>query len=190
MELFYFAYMLKQIPNVLTITRLLLVAPFLVCLRHHEFVHAFYIFIIAGCTDGLDGRLARSFAWQSHLGAIMDPLADKILITVSFIGLAWLHILPWWVVLLVLFRDVTISLGVIAWYIWISKSPKLKPTYISKINTGLQLSLVLICLFEKAFFMVIPMLKPLCMSLMVFTTSVSLIDYVWTWGKEAWRRRK
>ena len=84
--------MLKQIPNFLTITRIFLVLPFLLCLMHQEFLHAFYIFIIAGFTDGLDGRLARSFAWQSHLGAIIDPLADKILITVSFIALAYLDL--------------------------------------------------------------------------------------------------
>ena len=175
--------MLKQIPNFLTITRIFLVLPFLLCLMHQEFLHAFYIFIIAGFTDGLDGRLARSFAWQSHLGAIIDPLADKILITVSFIALAYLDLLPWALVLLVLFRDLTISFGLMAWYFFINHSPKLKPSYISKINTVLQLTLVLICLFEKAFDIVIP----LCMILMALTTTLSFIDYVWTWGKAAWR---
>lgn len=182
--------MLKHIPNALTIIRLLLVAPFLVCLSSHQFVLAFYIFIIAGFTDALDGRLARGFAWQSRFGAIVDPLADKILITASFIGLAWLGILPWWIVLLVFLRDITISLGVVAWYVLISKNPDLKPTTISKVNTVLQLSLVLICLFEQAFLITVPMLKPVCMLLMAVTTFVSFVDYVWTWGKKACRQSK
>lgn len=180
--------MLKQIPNALTMIRLLLVAPFLMCLSRYQFVSAFYIFIIAGFTDALDGRLARGFAWQSRFGALVDPVADKILITASFIGLAVLHILPLWLVMLVLLRDVTISFGVLAWYFLISPKPALQPTYISKINTVMQLSLVLICLFEQAFLMVIPMLKQLCLILTALTTSMSFADYVWTWGNKACRQ--
>ncbi|HAT9653444.1 TPA: CDP-alcohol phosphatidyltransferase family protein, partial [Legionella pneumophila subsp. pneumophila] len=107
---------LKHIPNTLTLLRLVLIAPFLMYLFHHEYVKAFYIFIAAGLTDGLDGWLARHFQWQSFFGSFVDPLADKLLVASSFISLALLNSLPWWLVLLVFLRDFTISMGVLAWY--------------------------------------------------------------------------
>ncbi|HVT62731.1 MAG TPA: CDP-alcohol phosphatidyltransferase family protein [Legionellaceae bacterium] len=176
---------LKQIPNILTLIRLLLVLPFLLCLFHHEFVLAFYIFMIAGITDALDGWLARGFAWQSNFGKLLDPMADKLLIASSFISLAILSILPWWLVILVFARDLTISLGVLAWYMLIPKKPDLKPTYISKINTVMQLILVMLHLCDQAFSLHILPLLELCSFLTALTTTASFIDYVWTWGKKA-----
>lgn len=179
--------MLKQIPNFLTLIRFLLIVPFMLCLLDEQYIGAFYIYIIAGFTDGLDGMLARRFAWQTETGALMDPLADKLLIVSSFMGLAWLNLLSWWVVALVLFRDLIIVLGATFWYLFMQKLPNMKPTFVSKMNTTLQLSCVLICLYEKAFPVTMPaILIPVNMGLMVLTTSISLADYVWTWGKKAW----
>jgi len=177
--------MLKQIPNALTVIRLLLVLPFLVCLFHHQFVCAFYIFVIAGVTDALDGWLARGFAWQSNFGKLLDPMADKLLIAASFISLAILGILPWWLVILVFARDLTISLGVIAWYVWMPNRPDLKPTYISKVNTVMQLTLVMMNLCAQAFLLPIPSLLSLCLLLTAVTTTASFMDYVWIWGRKA-----
>lgn len=176
---------LRNIPNALTITRLILIAPFLVFLSRHEFSYAFYIFILAGFTDGLDGWLARCFQWQSPFGTFVDPVADKLLITSSFIALAIIGKLPWWLVSLVFLRDVTISIGVIAWFSFIQQKPDLKPTWISKVNTVMQLALVTLSLFEQAFFVYEPSIYTTLLFLTVITTSVSFVDYVWTWGKKA-----
>lgn len=178
--------MLKQIPNTLTIIRLLLIAPFLICLFHRQFSYAFYIFVIAGLTDTLDGQLARVFSWQSDFGRLIDPMADKLLISSSFISLAILGVLPWWLVILIFGRDCIISLGVMAWYLWIPKKPELKPSNISKLNTIFQLALVMLCLYDEAFGLQMLQILNIFVILTAMTTSVSLIDYVWTWGRKAW----
>ena len=177
--------MLRQLPNALTVLRLILIAPFLVYLYQHLYSHAFYIFLLAGFTDGLDGWLARSFHWQSALGSFLDPVADKLLIASSFISLAFIGSLPWWLVMLVFLRDLTISIGVLAWYWFIQQEPDFKPTYLSKINTVLQLALVTLCLFEQAYSTLPKSIILILTFLTAATTIGSYIDYVWTWGKKA-----
>ena len=176
---------LRHIPNALTLIRLALIAPFLMLLHQHNYVNAFYIFVLAGFTDGLDGVLARYFGWQSFFGAFIDPLADKLLIASSFISLALIGSLPWWLVILVFSRDLTISFGVIGWYWLIQRRLDFKPTNLSKLNTMLQLSLLTLCLFELAFFKFPPYLVDILILLTTFTTASTFIDYVWTWGKKA-----
>lgn len=176
---------LRHIPNALTIARLLAIVPFLSFLYSQEYVYAFYTFVLAGLTDGVDGWLARYFQWQSVLGSFLDPLADKLLIAVSFLSLALIGKLPGWLVALVFMRDLTISIGVIAWYWFIRKKIEFSPTYLSKLNTLLQLTLVTLCLFELAFFTFAPYLTETLILITTFTTTVSYIDYVWTWGKKA-----
>lgn len=176
---------LKNIPNALTISRLFLIWPFLYFIFSHEFKWAFYIFLFAGFTDGLDGFLARYFNWLTPLGSFLDPLADKLLIAASFISLALLNQLPWWLMVLVFLRDLTISLGVIAWYVLIRKKISFKPTKLSKCNTIFQLTLVTLCLFELAYFQLVPHLVTVLIGLTAITTSVTFFDYVWTWAKKA-----
>jgi cardiolipin synthase len=181
--------MLKYIPNTLTVIRLLLITPFLFCLFHKQFDYAFYVFVIAGLTDALDGHLARFFSWQSDFGRLIDPMADKLLISASFISLGLLHVLPWWLVILIFFRDCLICLGVMAWYLLIPKNPDFRPSNISKLNTILQLTLVMLCLYDEAFGLHHPKLLTIVMLCTAATTSISLIDYVWTWGNKAWQQR-
>lgn len=177
---------LKHIPNALTLFRLTLIAPFLMYLFHHEYANAFYTFFLAGFTDGLDGWLARHFHWQSFFGSFVDPLADKLLVASSFISLALIGILPWWLVVLVFLRDFTISMGVVIWYWFIQRKLDFKPTLLSKFNTTLQLALVTLCLFELAYFKFPPYLLNILIGLTAFTTTTTYIDYIWTWGKKAW----
>ena len=176
---------LRHLPNALTLIRLGLIAPFLVFLYQEEYNHAFYTFIAAGCTDGLDGWLARHFNWKTVFGSWIDPVADKLLIATSFISLALIGILPWWLVLLVFSRDLTISFGVLAWYWLIQRKLDFKPTLLSKINTVLQLCLLTLCLFELAFSQLPPHLLETLIIVTTFTTAATFIDYVWTWGKRA-----
>ncbi|CAM2753305.1 CDP-alcohol phosphatidyltransferase family protein [Legionella worsleiensis] len=177
---------LKHIPNALTLFRLGLIVPFLMYLYHHEYVNAFYAFILAGITDGLDGWLARHFNWQSFFGSFVDPMADKLLVASSFISLALIGSLPWWLVVLVFLRDFTISMGVLAWFWFIQRKMDFEPTLLSKFNTTFQLILVTLCLFELAYFKFSPYLVDVLICLTAFTTATSYIDYIWTWGNKAW----
>lgn len=181
---------IRQIPNVLTFFRLLLIVPFLIKLYQQEYVLAFYIFLLAGATDGFDGWLARHYNWQTSLGSFIDPLADKLLVASSFISLALIGSLPWWLVILVFLRDLTISIGVMAWYFFIGRHIQFEPTSLSKINTSLQLILVIICLFQLAYFAFSNYFVNFLILLTAFTTSATYIDYVWTWGKRAVLARK
>lgn len=176
----------RNIPNALTITRLILIFPFIILLHHHEFKIAFYLFVLAGFTDCLDGWMARAYNCQSPFGTFFDPVADKLLITTSFISLALIDKLPWWLVFLVFLRDLTISVGVIAWFAFIPDRPKLQATYVSKVNTVTQLLLVTLNLFELAFSIFSPTLEIFLISLTTLTTTTSFCDYVWTWGKKAY----
>ncbi len=176
----------RQIPNALTLMRLFLIAPFLFFLVQGRYTNAFYIFIFAGITDAFDGWLARHYQWQSTFGTFVDPLADKLLIAASFIALACIGKLPHWLVVLVFCRDLTISCGVFAWYHFIQKKPELQPSLISKTNTVLQLTLVSVCLFEAAFFQFNPWFFNTLLISTTITTSISFIDYLWTWGRKAY----
>ena len=118
--------LLTYIPNALTLFRLILIGPFLLCFYDQNYVNAFYLFLLAGFTDGLDGWMARCFNWQSPFGSFIDPLADKLLVASSFISLALINQLPWWLVVLVFMRDLTISTGVIAWYYFVQRKLNLK----------------------------------------------------------------
>jgi len=177
---------LKHIPNALTVLRLILIAPFLMYLHHHEYAHAFYTFFLAGFTDGLDGWLARHFHWQSFFGSFADPLADKLLVASSFISLALLGSLPWWLVIIVFLRDLIISMVVVAWYYFIQRKLDFEPSLLSKVNTLFQLGLVTLCLLELAYFKLPSFILNCLIGLTAFTTVTSFIHYVWTGINKAW----
>jgi cardiolipin synthase len=176
---------LKHIPNILTITRILLIAPFLAYLCEYQYTNAFYLFMFAGFTDGLDGFLARYFRWQSVFGSFVDPLSDKLLIASSYIALACIGKLPLWLVVLVFSRDLSICFGVLFWCYYLRKPLNFKPTFLSKVNTVLQLALVTLCLFDLAFFEPNETLLYTLILLTGASTTCTYIDYAWTWGKKA-----
>lgn len=170
---------LKQIPNALTLLRLGLIVPFVMYLLNHEFIDAFYTFLLAGFTDGLDGWLARHYQWQTFFGSFVDPLADKLLVASSFISLALLGSLPWWLVIIVFLRDLTIIIGVLFWYVYIQRKLNFEPTLLSKLNTLLQLALVTLCLFELAYFTFSQYLTEALIYFTACTTIITYIHYIW-----------
>ena len=175
----------KYLPNVFTLVRFVLIAPFLICFFEKNYAQAFYLFVLAGFTDAFDGWLARQFDWQTHVGLFLDPIADKMLIGSSFIALALINILPWWLVALVFFRDFSISLGVFAWYKVMRRSFDFQPSRLSKINTALELLLVSFCLCELAFLPLSFIVRLVLIALITLTTTVSYVDYMWIWAKKA-----
>lgn len=181
---------LKHIPNIITLARLVLIAPFAAFIMHGNYIYAFYVFLCAGISDGLDGWLARHFSWQSEFGGFIDPLADKLLVMTSFLMLGSLGQIPWWLVLLVFARDISISIGVIAWYVFITEKIHFQPTVLSKGNTIMQLLLVTWCLFQLAYGYTDNAFKHMLIILTTFTTAWTYMDYVRIWGKKAYHYKQ
>jgi cardiolipin synthase (CMP-forming) len=125
-------------PNLITIGRILLVPLTIWLLISEAFLAAFVVFIIAGISDGVDGYLARKTKSQTELGAYLDPLADKALLVSVYGALGIIKILPAWLVLMVVTRDILIIGGVLL--AWVIGQPfAMKPLWISKLNTVVQI---------------------------------------------------
>jgi len=110
------------LPNFLTLLRIAIVPFFVLAVFAHEFKLAVWIFVISGFTDVLDGWIARTFNLESRIGALLDPLADKVLLTAAYISLAVPHgqavVIPLWLAILTLFRDFVIMLMAFVFYMF------------------------------------------------------------------------
>lgn len=131
--------MIKHVPNVLTCLRLCLVPLTIYALLDGQMLIAFGLFVAAGLTDAVDGALARALDARTELGARLDPLADKALLVACYVTLSYMGLLPVWLVVLVVLRDVFILGTALSYYLW--GELKVKPLRISKINTLLQIVL-------------------------------------------------
>ena len=136
-----FTALLRNLPNILTLLRILLVPAVILLLREEDYLFALVLFVLAGLTDGLDGWIAKRFDCVSQLGTILDPVADKLLISSTFVMLVLLGDIPFWLVLLVVCRDVGIVGGYLILYT-LGLMTTIRPTLVSKVNTALQILLV------------------------------------------------
>jgi len=137
-----------NIPNMLTLARIILVPIFVILMMQGSFSYALAVFVIAGVTDGLDGFLARILRQQTILGSYLDPLADKALIITSFVILSILDLIPGWLAVVVISRDCIILFGVSVLFL-MSVPFEIRPTYVSKATTVLQLLTVFLVLVSK-----------------------------------------
>ena len=128
-------------PNALTLARILITPIFAICLIRHLFGWALFFFVLAAVTDGLDGLIARVFRRKTTLGAYLDPTADKLLLTTAFITLAIQRMIPGWVTVIVITRDVLILFGVGLLNI-MDRSFEAKPSILSKLTTVAQITTV------------------------------------------------
>ena len=127
-----------SLPNIITITRMLLVPLTVWLLISSAYAPALVVFIIAGLSDAVDGAIARRFALMTELGTYLDPLADKALLVSIYVTLSVLGVLPAWISILVVTRDVLIIGAVIL--SWLMDRPlNMRPLWISKLNTALQI---------------------------------------------------
>jgi cardiolipin synthase (CMP-forming) len=134
-----------SIPNFLTLIRIVLIPWFAILLINGSLNQALWVFAGAAVTDGLDGFTARWFSQKTHLGALLDPIADKLLLSTAFITLAIMHEIPVWLSVIVISRDVVIVFGVgILFFSQIQV--EMKPTVYSKMTTLFQLLLILLVL--------------------------------------------
>ena len=179
----------RDIPNLISIIRILLVLPIIGALSDYQFGLAMVLFAIAGVSDALDGFLAKQYHWESRLGSILDPLADKLLLVASFATLTWLGFIPSWLLWLVLGRDIMIVSGGVAYHYLFGKF-KLLPLWSSKINTLFQILLVFVVIVQHYADLSIKIWIEAGISLVVFSVIISGAEYIIVWGRRAWQQNK
>ncbi len=177
---------LRWLPNAISSLRILLVAPILLLILNDHFVWALLLFFVAGFSDGIDGYLAKRYDWQTRLGALLDPVADKLLVAGTFITLTYTQHIPLWLTAVVILRDVVIVGGAAA-YNFIVKPVQGEPTRISKLNTALQLLFLLFVLSRAGFGWPWPDKISITVlgAAIVITVVISGVDYVLSWSRRA-----
>lgn len=180
------------IPNALTLARIGLALPLAWAILDARPALALALAAAGGLSDALDGWLAKRNRWESRLGGVLDPVADKLLMLAAVVPLGVVGALPAWLVLLVLARDAVIVGGAIAWHRLIAPL-RGEPTGISKATTAAQVLLVLVALAEMVERVRVP--GPAWEALLLATAGLTLasgLHYVLSWGRRAraaWRRR-
>ena len=139
-----------SIPNLITLGRILLVPVVVWAIMSNAMWIAFMLFLVAGVSDGVHGFLAKRFGWTTELGAYLDPLADKALLVSVYVTLGIRGVLPDWIVILVVSRDLLI-LGGMALALTLSMPLPIHPAIVSKINTALQIVLAATTLMGVGF---------------------------------------
>jgi cardiolipin synthase len=178
---------LRHLPNAITILRMLLVAPLAWLIHDGRFGAALGVAAIAGISDALDGFLAKRFGWQSWIGGVLDPIADKLLLVTSFLVLAFAERLPAWLAALVIGRDVVIVVGAVAYHRLIGRF-EAEPSALSKLTTFVQIACVIALLVDLAGLATVPDVAR--NALFVATgalTAVSGVHYVVVWSARARR---
>lgn len=101
----------RDIPNLISVIRIVLVLPIIYLLWNKQYQMTLALFIIAGLSDALDGFLAKRYDWTSQLGSFLDPLADKLLLVSCFLVCVLTGLMPAWLFIVILLRDVIVSFG-------------------------------------------------------------------------------
>lgn len=169
-----------NIPNIITIGRLLLVPAVIYTLLHGDMMTALILFTVAGISDAADGTIARVFDLRTELGAWLDPLADKLLMVSVFVMLAWLEVIPDWLVFLAVTRDALI-IGAVVISNLTGHPMEVSPIFISKANTASQIVLVVLVLANQAFEWHMDMTIAVTLYLTAALTFASGASYLLVW---------
>ena len=175
---------LRHLPNVISAIRILLVVPIAAALANHQLATTIALFGVAALSDAADGFLAKRFGWQSELGAVLDPAADKLLLATVFITLAYLRLVPLWLMAAAVARDVIIVAGALLYKSLIGPL-NIRPSIVSKFNTLCQAAFIMAVVGREEF-SVPPAWVVTALGAMVFATvAVSGIDYVLIYGRRS-----
>lgn len=181
--------MLRYLPNALTLLRLVLALPLGYLIIEENFQSALVVAVLAGISDGLDGAIARRLGALSRVGAVLDPIADKTLITVCFLGFAAVELIPWYLAGVVILRDLVIVSGAVAYRLIVGPF-EFAATSLSKLNMLLQVCFCLLALLSQ----VVPGIP--AQALLVGAVAViafavaSGADYVVSWTRRALRAHR
>jgi cardiolipin synthase len=179
--------MLRHLPNLITILRMVLVVPLCWLIGMGRYDGALMVAAVAGFSDALDGLLAKRFGWQSWIGGMLDPIADKLLLTAAFVCLAWVGELPRWLAVLIVGRDLVIVAGAVAYHHLIGRFDA-APSRLSKLTTVLQIAFVLIELLRLSRMIELaPSLHAILIAVVAGFTLASGLHYIVVWGDRARR---
>ena len=169
-----------NIPNLITLGRILLVPVVVWAIMTGEMRIAFLLFLAAGISDAVDGFLAKRFHMKSELGAYLDPLADKALIVSIYISLGIATALPIFLVILVVSRDIMIVSAFLL-SLLVGKPMPIRPLMVSKANTAAQIVLAVLVLAEQAFSFNVALASQLMIALVAILTLLSIAFYLAEW---------
>jgi cardiolipin synthase (CMP-forming) len=159
-----------NIPNSLTLLRILLIPVFVGLMLYGWYDPALAVLLGAGLTDALDGTIARAANQRTKLGMYLDPLADKLLLTSGFLTLSALHLVPLWMVILVVSRDVILLAGAVLAHLTDS-AVDIAPTLLGKGTTVFQLAYLLLAVIFVSRQMDMRLLDPLLYSTVLLTVA-------------------
>lgn len=165
-----------NIPNCITMIRIVLVPVIVIFIIDGQALNALLVFLLAGVGDALDGFFARALNQKTALGAFLDPLADKLLLTTIYVVMAFYHLAPGWLAVMVASRDLLIVTG-IAVLVWGNKFPVMKPTLDSKITTFLQI-VTMAYLFGRNYLIPLEWLSPWLLAATGVFTAISGVRYI------------
>jgi cardiolipin synthase len=138
------------VPNQITLLRLGFLPFFLILISYEQYKWALLVLLVAGLSDGIDGLLARRLNQRSSLGAYLDPIADKLLLSSSFIILAFKKQIAWWLTIIVFSRDILILIVAVV-ILLISGYRPFPPSIYGKTTTAVQIILVFTVVFSAAY---------------------------------------
>lgn len=171
-----------NIPNALTLGRIVLVPLVVWLIITHEMAAAFVLFLLAGVSDAADGFLAKRYGWTTELGAYLDPIADKALLVSIYVTLGLAGQLPVWLVIAVVSRDILIvGAVVLSWML--SRPLNMQPLLVSKANTCSQILLAGFVLAELGLGLGLHMLIQVLIWVTGTLTILSAALYFWDWLK-------
>ena len=180
------------LPNFLTMLRMAMVPFFVISVNEREFRLALWTFLVAGITDTLDGYLARRLAMRSRIGAYLDPIADKILITCAYVALTvpqgQLVVIPLWLTIIALFRDFLIMVVALVLYL-VEGLRHFPPSILGKLTTTMQVVTITVVLLANL--AVVPdWLPPTCFYTSFILVIVSGFNYIYRIGRMLEEKRQ
>jgi len=175
----------RHLPNLICLVRIALIWPIAATLASGHYALSLTLFLVAAVSDGLDGYLAKRFGWQSALGKVLDPTADKLLLMTVFVEAAWLGLVPWWLTAAAVARDVMIGLGAGVFRLMFGPL-RGRPTIASKINTAVQLLFLTIVMLRSWTGLPSAQLLEAAAVITFCTTCISGLDYIATFTRRAW----
>ncbi len=180
---------MRHLPNLITLLRLGLVPVVAVAIAQGAFTAALAAFLAAAVSDLADGWIARRFGLTSRLGALLDPIADKLSMFVATVALAWHGLVPAWLAAAVVGRDVVIVSGAAA-YRLVHGDLEIAPTRLSKANTAVEFAVLLLALCSGAGWIDGGRWLPALFVLALVTVVASGVQYVWRWSRKAFAARR
>lgn len=176
---------MRHLPNAICLVRIALVWPVFAAIERGELTLALILFAVAAVSDGLDGYLAKRFHWTSDLGRFLDPLADKLLLVAVFLACVWQGLVPLWLAVAAIARDVMIGGGALVFRLWFGPLGG-HPTVVSKVNTALQIAVLVFAMIDGAGHVDLQGLVFVLAVLTLMTTVWSGADYIARFLRRAW----